>query len=136
MIRWEYIRCELKRKKVFGRYNKSINKVIQSVQSFQNTPTPDFNNIKEILKKLNKQYMQNTGQLKKDLQKEFNEALQKRNGKSERLEYNLEILELLKTFAEQNPQLRFSQIMSIVGDLDFYEEPKDTLEKIKKELNK
>jgi hypothetical protein len=68
--------------------------------------------------------------------KEFNEALQKRNSKSERLEYNLEILELLKDFAEQNPELRFSQIMSIVGDLDFYEESKDTLEKIKKELNK
>jgi len=67
---------------------------------------------------------------------EFNETLKKRNNNNTRLEYNLEILELLKDFAEQNPELRFSQIMSIVGDLDFYEEPKDTLEKIKKELNK
>jgi len=69
--------------------------------------------------------------------KEFNEALQKRNSKSERLKYNLEILELLKDFAEQNPELRFSQIMSIFfEEIGFYEEPKDTLEKIKEKFNK
>ncbi len=71
-----------------------------------------------------------------NLQKtEFNEALQKRNSTSERLEYNLEILDLLKDFAEQHPELRFSQILSIFfEEIGFYEEPKDTLEKIKKQL--
>jgi hypothetical protein len=68
--------------------------------------------------------------------KEFNETLKKRNNNT-RLEYNLEILELLKDFAEQNPELRFSQILSIFfEEIGFYEEPKDTLEKIKKELKK
>jgi hypothetical protein len=69
------------------------------------------------------------------LQKEFNEALQKSKNGKERLECNLEILDLLKDFAEQHPELRFSQILSIFFEkIGFYEEPKDTLEKIKKQL--
>ncbi len=54
MLRLEYIRRERKREKVFERAKQSLNKLQQSIKNLQNTPTPDFNNIKEILKKLNK----------------------------------------------------------------------------------
>ena len=55
---------------------------------------------------------------------EFTEALQKRNKGKTRIEYNLEIIELLREFAEQNPELRFTQLISMIGSLDFYEESK------------
>ena len=69
--------------------------------------------------------------MKKSLEK-FTEALQKRNKGKTRLEYNLEIIELLREFAEHNPELRFTQLISMIGSLDFYEESKDTLEKLRK----
>lgn len=56
-----------------------------------------------------------------------------------RKKYNQKILTILEREVEENPQLRFIQILHILGIIDgtdkFYEEPKLTYEKIKKEIN-
>jgi uncharacterized protein YihD (DUF1040 family) len=56
-----------------------------------------------------------------------------------RKKYNEKILTILQREVEENPELRFIQILHKVGIIDgtdkFYEEPKLTYEKIKKEIN-
>ena len=53
-----------------------------------------------------------------------------------RLEYNLQICDILKTICAMYPDWRFTQILTNIGlDRDrFYEEPKETLAAIKKWL--
>jgi hypothetical protein len=61
-----------------------------------------------------------------------------------RLEANLQILEVISTFAQQNPDLRFSQILYALDVIegkrdDFYTESETTLAMVKEalaELNK
>lgn len=57
---------------------------------------------------------------------------------TKRLDYNLRVLELLKTVFLSYPDLRFNQVIWSVnnGEDCFNEEPEVTLEKIKKYLKK
>lgn len=57
---------------------------------------------------------------------------------TKRLDYNLRILELLKTVFLSYPDLRFNQVIWSInnGEDCFNEEPEITLEKIKKYLKK
>lgn len=57
---------------------------------------------------------------------------------TKRLDYNLKILELLRTVFLEYPDLRFNQVIWSInnGEDCFNEEPEVTLEKIKKYLKK
>lgn len=57
---------------------------------------------------------------------------------TKRLDYNLRVLELLKTVFLSYPDLRFNQVIWSInnGEDCFNEEPEVTLEKIKKYLKK
>ena len=57
---------------------------------------------------------------------------------TKRLDYNLRVLELLKTIFLSYPDLRFNQVIWRInnGEDCFNEEPEITLEKIKKYLKK
>lgn len=57
---------------------------------------------------------------------------------TKRLDYNLRVLELLKTVFLSYPDLRFNQVIWGInnGEDCFNEEPEITLEKIKKYLKK
>lgn len=57
---------------------------------------------------------------------------------TKRLDYNLRILELLKTVFLSYPDLRFNQVIWSInsGEDCFNEEPEVTLEKIKEYLKK
>lgn len=57
---------------------------------------------------------------------------------TKRLDYNLRVLELLKTVFLSYPDLRFNQVIWSInnGEDCFNEEPDITLEKIKKYLKK
>ena len=57
---------------------------------------------------------------------------------TKRLDYNLRVLELLKTIFLSYPDLRFNQVIWSInnGENCFNEEPEITLEKIKKYLKK
>ena len=56
-----------------------------------------------------------------------------------RLEYNLEILDLLRDFLKNNPEIRFIQalwILNIISKEDrFYEESKETLKNLRNLTN-
>lgn len=57
---------------------------------------------------------------------------------TKRLDYNLRVLELLRTIFLRYPDLRFNQVIWSInnGEDCFNEEPEITLEKIKKYLKK
>lgn len=57
---------------------------------------------------------------------------------TKRLDYNLRVLDLLKTVFLSYPDLRFNQVIWSInnGEDCFNEEPEITLEKIKKYLKK
>ena len=57
---------------------------------------------------------------------------------TKRLDYNLRVLELLRTILLRYPDLRFNQVIWSInnGEDCFNEEPEITLEKIKKYLKK
>ena len=57
---------------------------------------------------------------------------------TKRLDYNLRVLELLRTIFLSYPDLRFNQVIWSInnGEDCFNEEPEITLEKIKKYLKK
>lgn len=50
---------------------------------------------------------------------------------TKRLHDNIKLLEYLKTFFIENPNLRFNQVLEILNDSKdyFYEEPEDTLKR-------